>query len=86
MALYKIEINKKVRKKDLADIPQKDVLKIINCIKELANNPYPASAVRLRGREEWRLRKGSYRILYVVNEIKVTVFVVKVGHRREVYR
>lgn len=86
MALYKIEINKKVRKKDLPAIPTKDLSRIIERIESLASNPYPKGAVRLRGREEWRIRQGDYRILYIVEEQVVTVFVVKVGHRREVYK
>lgn len=86
MVLYKVEINKKVRKKDLPSIPTKDVSRIIERIKDLANNPYPAGAVRLKGREEWRIRQGDYRILYIVEENVVTVFVVKAGHRREVYK
>jgi mRNA interferase RelE/StbE len=86
MALYKVEINKKVRKKDLPSIPPKDLSRIIERIKELANDPYPHGAVRLKGREEWRIRQGDYRILYIIEEQIVTIFVVKVGHRREVYK
>ena len=86
MVLYKVEINKKVRKKDLPSIPKKDAGRIIERIKGLANDPYPTGAVRLKGREEWRMRQGDYRILYIVEEKIVTVFVVKVGHRREVYK
>lgn len=86
MALYNVEINKKVRKKDLPSIAAKDAQRIIERIQKLADDPYPAEAVRLRGRDEWRIRQGDYRILYIVEEEIVTVFVVKVGHRREVYK
>lgn len=86
MALYKIEINKKVRKKDFATIPVQDVKKIVAKIQKLADDPFPINAVRLKGRDEWRIRQGDYRILYIVEEEIVTVIVVKVGHRREVYR
>ena len=86
MALYKVEINRKVRKKDLVSIPKKDVLRIVKRISELATNPYPIDATKLRAREEWRIRQGDYRILYVVDEGIVTVIVVKVGHRRDIYR
>lgn len=86
MASYKIEISKNVRKKDLPSIPKSDVIKIVKHIKGLATNPFPEGAVRLKGREEWRIRQGNYRILYVVEHDIVTVFVVKVGHRREIYR
>lgn len=86
MALYKVEINAKVRKKDLHKIAPKDVKRIVACIEKLANNPYPVDAVRLKGREEWRIRQGDYRILYIVEEQNVTVFVVKIGHRKQVYK
>lgn len=86
MGLYKVEINKKVRKKDLASIPQKDVQRIVAKIQALRHDPYPVDAVRLKGRDEWRIRQGSYRILYIVEEEIVTVFVVKIGHRRDIYR
>lgn len=86
MGLYKVEINKKVRKKDLLSIAPKDLKRIIERIQNLANDPYPVDAVRLKGRDEWRIRQGDYRILYIVEENIVTVFVVKVGHLREVYK
>jgi mRNA interferase RelE/StbE len=86
MALYKVEINKKVRKKDLPSIAPKDVRRIIERIQKLANDPFPIDAVRLKGRDEWRIRQGDYRILYIVEDKIVTVFVVKIGHRREVYK
>ena len=86
MALYKVEINKKVRKKDLAFIPAKDASRIIQRISQLAENPFPSDAIQLKGREEWRIRQGDYRILYIIAEKTVTVFVIKVGHRKEIYR
>jgi mRNA interferase RelE/StbE len=62
------------------------VLKIVTRIESLADNPFPEGSIRLKGREEWRIRQGNYRILYVVEQEIVTVFVIKVGHRREIYR
>ena len=85
MALYKVRINHSVRKKDLQTIPQKDVRRIVERIGKLAGDPYPNDAIRLKGREEWRILQGDYRILYIVDEGIITVFVVKVGHRREVF-
>ena len=86
MALYKIEITKKVRKKDLPSIPPKDIVRIADRIKGLAENPYPEDAIKLKGRLEYRIRQGDYRILYIVEDDIVTVFVVKVGHRKDVYK
>ena len=86
MASYKVEISRNVRKKDLPSIPRLDVIKIVKRIEKLAEDPFPENATRLKGREEWRIRQGDYRILYIVEQDVVTVFVVKVGHRREIYR
>lgn len=86
MALYKIEINKKVRNKDLLSIPKKDVKRIVEKINNLALNPFPADATQLKGRVEWRIRQGNYRILYMVVEKVVTVFIVKIGHRKDIYK
>ena len=86
MALYKVEINQRVRKKDLTSIPTRDADKIIKIIADLAVDPFPSTAIQLKGREEWRIRQGDYRILYIVAAEVVTVYVVKVGHRKEVYR
>ena len=86
MASYNVEVSKSVRKKDLPAIPKSDVVKIVKRIEGLADNPFPEGAIRLKSREEWRIRQGDYRILYVVEHDIVTVFVVKVGHRREIYR
>lgn len=86
MASYKVELAKSVRKKDLRSLPKADIARIIKRIESLAENPFPVGAVRLKGREEWRIRQGDYRILYLVKHEIVTVFVVKVGHRREIYK
>jgi mRNA interferase RelE/StbE len=86
MALYKVEITKKVRKKDLPSIPPKDVARIVERIEQLAVNPYPEDSIRLKGRQEYRVRQGDYRILYIVEEKIITVFVVKVGHRKKIYK
>ncbi len=86
MASYKVEISKNVRRKDLPSIPKSDVIRIVKRIENLAENPFPEGAARLKGRKEWRIRQGDYRILYIVEHNIVTVFVVKVGHRRKIYR
>ena len=85
VALYKIEIDKRVRKKDLQAIPAKDSKRIVERIKKLAIDPYPAGAIRLKGRDELRIRQGNYRIIYSVKEEIITVYVIKVGHRKDIY-
>ena len=85
MAVYKIFLKKSV-KKDLSAIPKKNLKKILNKIEFLGDNPRPVGCEKLSGQEKYRLRQGSYRIIYSIQDNELTVWVVKVGHRREVYR
>ena len=54
-------------------------------IDSLAEDPRPASAKKLSGVELLRIRVGNYRVIYVLDDGKLTVLVVRLGHRREVY-
>lgn len=85
MASYSLILSKQVRKKDLPKIPAKTRQRLVNLIGNLRVNPRPAKATKLTNREEYKLRSGSYRILYVINDEKKLVEVRKVGHRGEVY-
>ena len=61
--------------------------RILRAIIALEVNPRPPGAKKLRGESElWRVRVGDYRILYSIEEARLVVLVVKIGHRREVYR
>jgi len=56
-------------------------------IDELAKNPIPPGAKKLRGEpSHYRIRVGDYRIIYRIEGSRVAIVVVKIGHRREVYR
>lgn len=55
-------------------------------IAELADNPRPPGCKKLKDRPGWRVRTGSYRILYEVDDREKIVVVQDVGHRREIYR
>jgi len=85
MAVYSIFLKESVRK-DLAAIPKGDLQRIMERIGCLADNPRPAGCEKLSGQEKYRLRQGNYRIIYSIQDTQLTVWVVKVGHRREVYR
>lgn len=84
-AYYKVIVEKRVRKKDFPLILAKDRLKIIERIAGLAQNPRPNGAKKLVGRNEYRLRQGKYRILYLIDDDIIVVFVIKVGKRSSVY-
>ncbi|TAN37915.1 MAG: type II toxin-antitoxin system RelE/ParE family toxin [Verrucomicrobia bacterium] len=60
--------------------------RVITAIRKLAINPRPAGVKKLAGREAWRIRVGDYRIIYEINDAELTILVVDLGHRREIYR
>ena len=85
MARYKIQV-KKSAEKELGKIPKKELLEILEKIKSLSNDPHPTGSIKLTNQEKYRVRVGNYRILYKVEDNILTVFVVKVGHRKDIYR
>ena len=85
MAEYKIFFKKSVDR-DFKVIPKKDLKKILNRIEALAEDPRPPGCEKLTGQHRYRLRQGRYRILYSIQDDELTVWVVKVGHRNEIYR
>jgi mRNA interferase RelE/StbE len=72
--------------KDLRGIPQADVRRILARMEALRDDPRPPGAEKLSAQERYRIRQGNDRILYTVTDAALTVEVVKVGHRRDVYR
>jgi len=85
MAQYKVFFKKSVEK-DLKSIPKKELLKILNKIESLQDNPRPIGCEKLTGQERYRLRQGKYRIVYSIQDNELTIWVVKVGHRKEIYK
>lgn len=85
MAVYELVVRKSVSR-DLRAIPKQDLNRILARIAALATDPRPAGCEKLSGLERYRLRQGSCRILYEIQDARLTVTVVKVGHRRDVYR
>lgn len=72
--------------KELGAIPPRDHEAVIEAILGLAGNPRPRGTKKLRGGDLWRLRVGDYRVLYTIQDKRLIVIVVRVGHRREAYR
>ncbi len=85
MAAYSIFI-KKPAASELEGLAKKDLPKVLERIEALAENPRPAGAEKLAGVELWRIRQGDYRIVYSIEDNVLTIWIVKVGHRRDVYR
>jgi mRNA interferase RelE/StbE len=85
MAAYKIFFKKSVEK-DFKVIPKNDLKKILDRIEAFAENPRPQGCEKLTGQQKYRLRQGRYRILYSIQDDELTIWVVKVGHRKDIYR
>jgi len=85
MAAYKIFVKRSVET-DLSEVPKDDLQRILRKIESLGENPRPQGCEKLSGQEKYRLRQGRYRIVYSIQDNELTVWIVKVGHRREVYR
>ena len=85
MAEYEILFKESVYK-DLKKIPKADLRKILSRIKKLSEDPRPAGCEKLTGQERYRLRQGRYRIVYSIQDDTLTIWVVKVGHRKDIYR
>ena len=84
-AKYQIQI-KSSAERDMNSLPRTVFTKISNAILSLESTPRPVGCKKLRGRVEYRIRVGNYRVLYIINDLIHTVEVVAVGDRKEVYR
>jgi mRNA interferase RelE/StbE len=85
MARYKITV-KKSATAELEDVPKKDLQKIVARIRSLADNPCPYGVQKLSEKELYRIRQGDYRIVYSIDDKDLIIDIVKIGHRREIYR
>ncbi len=85
MAKYSLAFKKSVAK-DLRNIPNKDVKRILKSIELLCENPRADGCIKLSGQERYRVRQGVYRIVYEIQDTELTILVVKVAHRSVVYK
>ena len=85
MVKYRILI-KKSAAKELETIPKRDLKKIIGRIQSLANNPRPPGSQKLSRSELYRIRQGDYRIVYEIKDKELIIYIIKIGHRRDIYR
>ncbi len=85
MAEYRVYFRVSVEK-DLITIPKSDLKKILQRIKKLGENPRPSGCEKLTGQERYRVRQGRYRIVYSIQDRELTVWIVTVGHRKDIYR
>lgn len=85
MASYELVFRKSVAK-DLRALPNQDVKRLMQRILSLSEDPRPAGCEKLSSQDRYRIRQGNYRIVYEIEDDRLIVLVVKVGHRRDVYR
>ncbi|MDR3715633.1 MAG: type II toxin-antitoxin system RelE/ParE family toxin [Puia sp.] len=82
--MYQVVIEKQAQKQ-LAKISSPDYAKVVAALKGLAADPRPHGYKKLKGRPGYRVRVGDYRILYLIKDDVLTVFVLTIGNRRDVY-
>ena len=86
MARFEILIKRSAAKEIEAISRKKDRQRIVRKIQLLAENPRPPGCQKLSGRDRYRIRQGPYRIVDSVEDDRLIVYVIKVGHRSDVYR
>jgi mRNA interferase RelE/StbE len=85
VASYSVFI-KRTAAKELEAVPLRDRRRLVVRIEALATDPRPMGVQKLSGEEKYRLRQGNYRVLYEIVDEDLVVTVVRIGHRRDVYR
>ena len=72
--------------KSLENIPERDYIRIKKVVYSLAENPRPNGFKKLKGRSGYRIKQGNYRIIYEINDKILTVSVIEIGNRKDIYR
>ncbi|MGI8741987.1 MAG: type II toxin-antitoxin system RelE family toxin [Bryobacteraceae bacterium] len=86
MAFYRIEW-KRSATRELKNLPKDAAANILRSVTTLAENPFPEGVRKVSGAEHtFRIRRGSYRVIYTVSAQVLLIEVIRVGHRKDVYR
>lgn len=85
MGKYEVLI-KRSAADELSTIPKRDLRRIVERIRSLAEEPRPHGCEKLSAQERYRLRQGDYRIVYAIDDAGQTVEIFKIGHRSEIYK
>jgi mRNA interferase RelE/StbE len=82
---YAVELKPSARK-ELESLPDSALARVIHKVESLANNPRPAGCKKLKGyKDQWRIRIGDWRVVYIIDDAARFVSVTRIAHRREVY-
>lgn len=85
MAFYNLRV-KKSAEKELRAVPKQDLVRIVRQIQSLVVQPRCPKSEKLSSEEKYRVRQGDWRIVYSIDDESRIVEIVKIGHRREIYR
>lgn len=83
--MYRVDLRRQAQK-ELDKLPKSDFQAVIESIKDLGQTPRPRGIEKVKSTGLWRIRQGDYRIIYAIDDNEHLVTIVRVGHRREIYR
>jgi mRNA interferase RelE/StbE len=82
---YAVEVKPPARK-ELEALPDKVLSRVVRKLESLSHTPRPAGCKKLKGyKDQWRVRVGDWRVVYIVDDSAKLVSVTRIAHRREVY-
>ena len=82
---YKIFIERSAQKA-LSKVPVRDQNRMIESIQNLSDNPRPSNAKKLTARSGWRIRIGNYRVIFEIEDDRLIITVISIGHRKDIYK
>jgi mRNA interferase RelE/StbE len=83
--MYKIEL-RRLAQRGLDRLPKTDFQAVLEATQELAQTPRPRGVEKIKSTGLWRIRQGDFRIIYNIDDKQLLVTIVRIGHRREIYR
>jgi mRNA interferase RelE/StbE len=83
--MYKIDI-RKTAQRSLDRLQKGDFTAVLEAVSSLAHEPRPRGVEKIKQSDLWRIRQGNYRVIYSIDDIKKLIVILRIGHRREVFR
>ena len=83
--MYKVELRRKAQR-NLDRLPRDDFNAVLEAMRNLISTPRPKGVEKIKNAGLWRIRQGDYRIVYSINDDRKTITILRIGHRREIYR
>jgi len=83
--MYKVELRRKAQR-NLDRLPRDDFNAVLEAVRNLISTPRPKGVEKIKSAGLWRIRRGDYRIVYSIDDDRKTITILRIGHRREIYR